>query len=55
MRFRLTYRGRMPKIEIGVDATRHSLREGKHVAFRHKDGATEPMPVRPIAERPNVK
>ena len=55
IRFPLTHRGQMLEVEIGVDATRYTLREGEHIAFRHEDEVIELTRDNPIAARTNVR
>ena len=45
----------MLEVEIGVDTTRYTLREGESITFRHEDEIIELTPDKPIAERSSVK
>lgn len=55
IRFPLTYRGRVLEVEVGVDATRYTLREGDRIAFRHEDEVIELTRDAPETVRPNIK
>jgi hypothetical protein len=44
----------MLEVEVGIDATRYTLREGEAMTIRHEDETIELTRAQPHVERPNI-
>jgi alpha,alpha-trehalose phosphorylase len=53
IRFPLTYRGQLLEVEIGIESTNYTLREGERITIRHQDEPIELTRAQPRVERPN--
>ena len=54
IKFPLTYRGQMLEVEIGIDATNYTLREGDAITIRHEDETIELTRAQPHVVRQNI-
>jgi alpha,alpha-trehalose phosphorylase len=54
IKFPLTYRGQLLEVEIGIDSTSYTLREGEGLTIRHQDEPIALTRERPRVERPNL-
>jgi len=53
IKFPLTYRGQLLDVEIGIESTSYTLREGEGLTIRHLDEPIELTRAQPRVERPN--
>ena len=54
IKFPLTYRGQMLEVEIGIESTTYTLREGDGMTIRHQDEPIELTRAQPRVLRPNL-